>query len=776
MAKFLVIVESPAKAKTIQRILGRDYMVTASMGHVRDLSSEKIGKGKDALSGVDVTNDFEPRYDVLSNKAKTVKDIIKQSERVDTIFLCPDPDREGEAIAFHLRELMIDAGRDPGDFKRVTYHEITPRAINEAFRHPRDLDMNLVNSQQARRILDRVVGYKLSPLLWKKIKRGLSAGRVQSVAVRLVSEREKEIMAFIPREYHTVAGKFSTSEGFPAQLKFLDDKKVVCSAADLDRFDSKPKEYVHVANESEAKSIASKALALGTYVVSSYEEKQVKERPYPPFSTSNLQVAAAVRLGYDAKRTMSIAQQLYEGVGGSDHGLITYMRTDSFNVGKDAQDEARDFIKGKYGDDHYPAAPNVYASKKGAQEAHECIRPTEVSLTPDDAKSKLSDEQYKLYRLIWQRFVASQMAPAVYDAVACELEPEGQKPGVMTFRATGRKIAFAGWTAVYERDEDENASLPAMAVGQKVKTTSILPEKHVTEPPPRFTDATLVKLLEKEGIGRPSTYASIIAVIQDRGYVEKAGFGGRAPFKATTLGMLVTDSLVGHFPVIMDVGFTRDMEERLDDVSEGKVGHVKVLKDFYKEFMTELAKADIAMPTKKGGEVTTHPCPKCSEMMVKFLGRFGEFLACPKCKTKQNLDSDGNPKDPDADILPITCDKCGSKMMRAKGRFGEYIKCSAEGCKFTMGLTKAGMPKRKLAAEPTKLACPKCSKPMVVRISARGKMPKPKPFCSCSGFPKCRHAEELPADLKSVGEEVVKQWSALRELDRRDQALMRVEE
>lgn len=775
MAKFLVIVESPAKAKTIGRILGRDYVVTASMGHVRDLSSDKIGKGKDSLSGVDITHGFEPKYDVLSNKAKTVKDIIKMSEKVETIFLCPDPDREGEAIAFHLRELLVDAGRNPDDFKRVTYNEITPRAINEAFRHPRELDMNLVNSQQARRILDRIVGYKLSPLLWKKIKRGLSAGRVQSVAVRLVSEREKEILAFIPREYHTVAGKFSTGEEFPAQLKVLDEKKVVCSAADLDRFDSKPAEYIHVSNEADAKSISSKALGLGTYVVSSYEEKQVKERPYPPFSTSNLQAAAAVRLGYDAKRTMSIAQGLYEGVGGSDHGLITYMRTDSFHVSKDAQQEAQDFIKGKYGDDHYPPTPNVYASKKGAQEAHECIRPTDVALTPDDAKSKLSDEQYKLYRLIWQRYVASQMAPAVYDAVACELDPEGQPPGAMTFRATGRKIAFAGWTAVYERDEDENSSLPAMSVGQKVKTTSILPEKHVTEPPPRFTDATLVKLLEKEGIGRPSTYASIIAVIQDRGYVEKAGFGGRAPFKATTLGMLVTDSLVGHFQAIMDVGFTREMEERLDDVEEGKVEHVKVLKDFYKEFMTELGKADAAMPTKKGGEVTTHPCPKCSEMMVKFLGRFGEFLACPKCKTKQNLDADGKPKSPDADMLPITCDKCGSKMMRAKGRFGEYIKCSAEGCKFTMSITKGGQPKRKMEATQTAIKCPKCSKPMVVRVSARGKNPVPKPFVSCSGFPKCREAMPLPEDMKSVGEEVVRKWSALRELDRRDQSLMRVE-
>ena len=831
MGKNLVIVESPGKIKTIGKVLGKNYVVKASIGHIRDLPKGK-GKGTNAKDIIvaGIAKDFTPTYVNVEAKKKVISDLKKAASSADKVYLCPDPDREGEAIAWHLAEALE---LPPEKIVRVTFDEITPRGIKAGFAAPRQIDMDLVYSQQARRILDRIVGYKLSDLLWVKIVRGLSAGRVQSVAVRLLVEREKEIQAFIAECYWTVSAQFAhTGKIFDASLRAIDGKQVVSSADDLGKFKSGGMGTTGasgivrtlIGTAEEATAIAA-ALRVAKYEVSYYEVKEVQDRPYPPFATSQLQQAAANRLGFDAKRTMRIAQQLYEGVNLGDEGqvaLITYMRTDSFRVSPDALKECRDEIGSRFGAQYLPEKPNYYSARAGAQEAHECIRPTHVEMAPDSLKSVLTDEQFKLYRLIYQRFVASQMVPAVFDATTADIAALGANTRNAVFRATGRVLKFDGWLAIQggirashveasaadrekgdELDDDvsddaeESKSakapvakfdkapakaekkpgsqiLPPMKNGDKPKLEKLDPEEHFTQPPPRYTEASLVKKLEREGIGRPSTYATILSTIQDRGYAQKLGQGGRGSFMATPLARVVTDSLAGHFPSIMDLGFTRDMEEELDKVESSHLDWRKALQDFYGPFSKELAAAKIDMPnTKETSEPTDTKCPECGSMMEKRLSQYGFYLRCsraPECKATYRLDAQGNIQEK---IGPkptgLKCDLCGSDVVKSVGRFGAYLHCvkySDKQCTFTMKLNKENHPLRKFAPIPTALKCEKCKSPLVVRVTFRGK--NRRPFLSCSNFPKCRHAADLPPELAKQGEMAMAQWAVIDAKNKRD--------
>ncbi|MCK6474135.1 MAG: type I DNA topoisomerase [Planctomycetes bacterium] len=881
--KALVIVESPAKVRTIKKVLGRDYVVKASVGHVRDLTKSKKKDEKDAIV-IGIAKDFEPTYETLDSKRKVLDDLRKAAKDVETVYLCPDPDREGEAIAWHLKEALNLKAEQA---LRVTFDELTPRGIRAGFDHPRKIDMDLVNAQQARRVLDRIVGYKLSPLLWDKISRGLSAGRVQSVAVRLIVEREREIDEYQAQEYWKVAGRFAhAGQAFEAELRALDGRQVVSSADDLEKFrvqDDKVSvsgiQRALLGTVADAQAIV-EALAGKSFEVSSYEEKEVQDRPYPPFATSQLQQAAVNKLGYDTKRTMRIAQQLYEGVPLGEAGptaLITYMRTDSFRIAPDALNECRAYVEKAFGDKYVPEKPNFYSSRKGSQDAHECIRPTNVSLAPDEVKKYLSDEQYKLYRLIWQRYVSSQLRPAVWNATTCDLAAQGAGTRNAVFRATGRVLKFEGWLVVYggaqavaathldasaadrekgdeETDEAEDKPsrkrkkgpqiLPAMKTGDKPKADGIEAGQYFTQPKARFNEASLVKTLEREGIGRPSTYATIISTIQDRGYVEKVvfrgmlevpddvkglelvsgsargvanadtgtrvtlkigkfectvpkgkqlktadpskapppsqeppfvkGTGGRGSFVPTSLGMVVNDSLVGHFDhSIMNLGFTRMMEAELDKIEEAHLDWKVVLQEFYGPFTEDLAEAKEGIVATKGkGELTDVECPECSAPMERRLNRYGLYLRCskaPDCKGTLRLDAKGNIQAKAPNIpTGIKCDLCGSDVIRATGRFGPYLCCEKypeKQCTFTMRINKEGRPLRKFAPIPTNLTCEKCKSPMVVRITWRGKTRKP--FLSCSAYPKCRAAQDLPEELKKEGEIALAQW---RDTDARNQA------
>lgn len=771
--KKLVIVESPGKIKTINKILGSDYTVMASYGHVRDLPKSKLGIDLD---------DYSATY-VIDDKKKKVIDQIKAATGSETqLFLCSDPDREGEAIAFHLSEVL---GLPDARVHRVTFNEITPKAINDAFKAPRKIDMNLVNSQQARRFVDRIVGYQLSPLLWDKVLLKISAGRVQSVAVRLVSEREKEIQAFKADEYWTMAGTFTHSgQRFEAYLREFDDgrgqlRRVVQSAEDV----SAAKAGAEMTWFDRKADIGAAKLALQdptSVKVNEYETKEVVERAYPPFATSSLQQSSANLLGYDTKRTMQIAQDLYEGVPikGQPTALITYMRTDSFSVSKDAQEQAKQAILSAYGNEFYPDKPNYYKSKKGSQEAHECIRPAHVEITPTEAAHYLDAQHAKLYELIWRRFISSQMAPAVFDATACDIYVVAAKERG-TFRATGRRIKFEGWRRVGGYDKGKETILPLMKPGDAPGLEGLKEEQHFTEPPPRYNEASLVKTLESEGIGRPSTYSSILTTIQDRGYVVKAGTGGRAPLKATALGMVVTESLVGHMPLVMEIGFTRDMEDSLDDIEEGKTDYKKILKSFYKKFKAELDKAKKNMPSRKGGEKTDTPCPKCGKPMTKRLGRMGYFLTCDgeECGATLNVNEAGEVEERTTDKpTGIKCDKCGADVVMASSRFGQYLRCAKYGkgagdCGFTIGLTKDKLPRRRLTPIQTEVKCEKCHKDMVIRVAGRRKQPRP--FLSCSGFPKCKAAMDLPAALSAKGEEALAHFSANRAKDKHDAEILK---
>jgi len=801
--KSLVIVESPGKIATISKVLGRGFVVKASVGHVRDLPSKKKQDAKNSIV-VGVGQDFSPVYVTLPAKKKVLDGLKKALDGTNRVYLCPDPDREGEAIAWHLKEAL-----DLPDEQtyRVTFDEITPRGIKAGFKDPRKIDMDRVNAQQARRVLDRLVGYKLSPLLWKKMGRGLSAGRVQSVAVRLIVDREREIEAFKKDEYWTISATFRHAKvSFDAELRALDGKQVVSSADDLTKFKNNQISMSGIvrtllAKEEEAKSLA-EVLGKASFVVRTYDVKEAKDRPYPPFATSQLQQAAANRLGYDARRTMRIAQELYQGVVLGAQGataLITYMRTDSFRISQDALDDARNVVANRFGQDYLPEKPNFYASRKGGQDAHECIRPTHPELTPDDVQQHLTAEQNKLYRLIWQRFIASQMRPALFDAATCDIAAEGEGTRNAVFRANGRVLKFEGWLAVYgdrsgasshleakaedrtlgdettdtveepakgRKKKKQPQKLPAMQPGDKPENKSVEPVQHFTQPPPRYTEASLVKTLEREGIGRPSTYATIIATIQGRGYVEKQGSGGRGVFAPTPMGRAVNDRLVGFFDhSIMDLGFTRMMEEELDKIEEAHLDWKRVLHEFYGPFTKDLEKAVDGMASVKDeAEKTDVKCPECGEFMEKRLNRYGYYLRCTVegCKGTLRADAHGNVQEkPKPQATGLKCDLCGKDVVRAVGRFGPYLHCvdyPEKKCLFTMKLTKDGRPARKFAPLSTELKCEKCKGDLVIRVSARGKKKIPKPFLSCSAFPKCRFAADIPEELKGVGEKAVAQW------------------
>lgn len=654
----LVIVESPAKAKTVQRFLGKGYQVRASVGHIRDLL-------KSTLS-VDVDNDFTPKYRVPNEKKAVVKELKAQAATAEEVFLATDPDREGEAISWHLLEA---AEIDPAIARRVVFHEITRPAIEEAFGHPRDIDMQLVNAQQARRILDRLVGYSLSPLLWAKVRGRLSAGRVQSVAVRLIVDREREIDAFAPQEFWSIEAEL-TKHGdhvkkhhFFARLLKTDDQEV-----GLDK-------EMPLATEAEVKPLLAD-LEGAAWKVLKVKKGERRRNPPPPFTTSTLQQEASRRLNFTAKRTMSIAQQLYEGVdlnGDATVGLITYMRTDSTNVSALAQQEARELVAGKYGADYLPPEPPQYKTRtKGAQEAHEAIRPTSVMREPKAIESFLSKEQFKLYQLIWQRFVASQMAAAVYDTVSVDIEAKHEK--TYLFRAAGSVLRFAGFLVVYEEAKEEDAAapdpaegvgrrLPPLADGDVLDLIRLIPEQHFTQPPPRYTEATLVKALEEYGIGRPSTYAPTLATIQQRGYVVRED----KRLSPTETGILVNDLLVDHFPEIVDAGFTARMEEELDEIASGEREWVPVLREFYGPFAEQIKAAETDMPqVNTGPEYVGRDCPKCGKPLLMRYGRYGKFIGCsgfPECRHVE----------PILEKVGVACPKDGGDLIERKTRKGRVF-------------------------------------------------------------------------------------------------------
>jgi DNA topoisomerase-1 len=684
-------VESPAKARTIKKYLGRNFAVEASMGHVRDLPKSTLG--------VDTERGFAPQYVVPRDKSKTVKELRQRVQSARAVYLATDPDREGEAIAWHVRE-VTGAGDSGQPVFRVEFHEITPHAVQEAVQNPRDIDMRLVDAQQARRVLDRLVGYRLSPLLWKKVRRGLSAGRVQSVAVRLVVEREREIEAFVPVEYWSIEADLSKrpsgkkKDAFHAVLNQVRGKKPGLN------------------NGTQADEVM-QALDGAQYVVESVKKREAQRRPSPPFTTSTLQQEAARKLNFAARKTMLVAQQLYEGIdlgGEGSTGLITYMRTDSTNVASVAQQEAREVIAQRYGREFVPATPPTYARKSpGAQEAHEAIRPTLAARDPDSIKQFLASDQYKLYRLIWQRFIASQMANAVFDQTTVDVgagKPGQTAPRPYTFRATGSVIKFPGFISVYRvghdagdaEDEMDQAALPALAEGEDLDLLKLWPEQHFTQPPPRYTEATLVKMLEEQGIGRPSTYAPILSTIQDRGYVVKE----EKKFLPTELGIAVNDLLVEHFPGIVNVAFTSTMEGELDDVASGERRWQPVISEFYGPFEDALSEAETRVGrievSRPEPQRTGELCPESGHELVIRESRFGPFIACsgfPACRyTRPIVVSTG-----------VECPQCGQgQIVEKKSRKGRtFYSCSRyPDCDFS------------LWEKPVPLPCPQCGGLMTV--------------------------------------------------------------
>lgn len=703
MAKNLIIVESPAKVKTIKKFLGPNYMVQASVGHVRDLPKSSIG--------VDEEHDFTPQYEVISGKEKVVQGLREAAAKAETVYLAPDPDREGEAIAWHVAELVKDQN---SNIKRIQFNEITSRAVQEALKHPQDLNGHLFDAQQARRVLDRLVGYKLSPLLWKKIKRGISAGRVQSVALRLIVEREEERCAFIPEEYWV----FKTLLEGPVPPPFK---------ADLWKVKGK-KPIIPDAAAAEALEASFKDQP---YIVSAVEEKERQRGPLPPFITSTLQQAANQRLGYPAKRTMNIAQRLYEGLDLGERGttaLITYMRTDSVRIADEAQKAAATFIEAQYGKDYLaPGGKRHFKGKAGAQDAHEAIRPVDVTLTPDEVKPFLAPDQYQVYRLIWSRFMASQMAAARFHDTTVTVDC-----GPTQWRAKGERLLFPGFLAVMPRSKDEESSeLPPLTKGDELKLNKLTKEQKFTQPAPRFTEASLVRELEELGIGRPSTYATIISTLQDRDYVRLE----EKHFAPTDLGRVVCDHLREHFRTLMDVGFTAHMEELLDKVAEGEQDWVALLRDFSTDFNPTLAEAAKAMSQVKTGLSTDIACPECGKLLMVKFGKTGQFLACsgyPTCRFTSDYirDEKGNIQiqervKPEQEKVG-TCPKCGGDLVLKKARTGSrFIACS-------------NYPKCD-HAEPfsTGVPCPRegCDGMLVEKSSKRGKL-----FYSCGKYPQCDYA------------------------------------
>ena len=726
--KKLVIVESPTKQKTISKILGSDFIVRSSFGHVRDLPQHDMG--------VDIEHGFTPTYEPVERAKKILKELTTLAKAAPEIYLATDPDREGEAIAWHLIELL----KLPKErYQRIFFHEITPTAIKESFSHARKIDENLVNAQQARRVLDRIVGYKLSPLLWKKITRGLSAGRVQSVAVRLLAERAKEIADFKEQPYWTMQAQFEkpgTAPAFWARVTKYQGKNVEQTKTyKLFAEDYKVKNTVFDAPEKLAP--VSDLLRKGPNTVLKVEKKEVKQHPKPPFITSTLQQDAYNKLGFSSQKTMQTAQHLYEGieVEGQTVGLITYMRTDSFNVSKLLQEQTKKFIGQKYGEQFVPAKPNIFKSKvMGAQEAHEAIHPTDVRRTPQNLKPFLTADQYKLYELIWLRFVASQMADAVFNTVSIDIAAESEKDCVL--RATGRTVKFPGYLSIYkdedetQNEEDNSALLPMLAEGDELKLVEIKTKDHKTTPPPYYNEASLIKTLEKHGIGRPSTYAPTIKTIIDRKYIARQPKSNK--LVATDLGITVTDSLKGFFKEIMDLSYTAGVEEKLDKIAEGDQKWVELMASFYQNFAKDLDAADKGMQRPAAKE-TDEKCPICGKMMLKKRSRFGEYLVCSDdtCKGKINLTSTGEKVQPEK--TNEVCDKCGKPMVIRMGRRGKFLACSGyPACKNTFSLDAQGNKVASTGPIVTDRLCEKCGKPMVLRTSKRGE------FLGCSGYPKCK--------------------------------------
>jgi DNA topoisomerase-1 len=731
--KSLVIVESPAKAKTINKYLGSDFEVKASMGHVRDLPSKGIS--------VDIENNFEPTYEIVSGRRKVVAGLKTAAKSAAALYLATDLDREGEAIAWHLAEVL----KFPQDKTfRVVFNAITQSAIQQAFSAPGKIDKDKVDAQQARRILDRIVGYQISPLLWKKVARGLSAGRVQSVAVKMIVEREREIHAFKPQEYWLLPAVFTADlqNNYRTQwLEFL-----ASEGADKTPTVAKQQEWLtaHKAFKAEIHKVGTEcfqasnkeqaqhifdSLAGAEFKVANIEVKRSVSRAAPPFITSTLQQAAANRLGFSTKRTMMVAQQLYEGIDLGSMGalgLITYMRTDSTFISPEAIKASRDYIGNNIGKEYLPEKPNYFSSSKNAQQAHEAIRPTDPDMTPDDIKPYLTEEQYKVYDLVWRRFMASQMAEAQWDIT--NLEITAQTPiGVCEYRASGRRQIFAGFTKLWPASGTDQ-ELPAMKVGDAVAPIDIRTEQHFTKPPARYTEASLVKALEKEGIGRPSTYASIISTIQDRGYVEQTD----KKFYATATGEVVTDKLNEYFPRIMDMAFTRHMEEQLDKIEEQHLDWIAVLNEFYGPFKENLETAMEEMKHAKAELVPSeYDCPTCSSKLVYRFGKNGRFLSCskyPDCKYSAPVDKQG--KMIATELANVACPKCGKKMVAKQGRYGAFLGCEDyPNCKTIINLDKQG---NIVKEETTEHICPNCSKKMIKKSGRFG------PYLACEDYPNCK--------------------------------------
>ncbi|MEK6706214.1 MAG: type I DNA topoisomerase [Bdellovibrionota bacterium] len=708
--KALIIVESPSKAKTIQKYLGRDYVVKASVGHIKDLPKSKLG--------VDVEKGFSPDYQLITSKAKVISDLRKASESVPELFLATDPDREGEAIAWHINEELKTRGKK---VHRILFNSITKPAIIEAINHPTKLNTAKYHAQQARRVLDRLVGYKISPLLWEKVKRGISAGRVQSVALRMVVERDSEINKFKPEEYWSIDGTFK-KDGveFDASLFKIDGADPVL-----------PNKQTTDELIENIKNV--------DWRISSIEYKERSRRPYPPFITSRLQQDAARKLGFSAKKTMAVAQRLYEGLDLGDlgtHGLITYMRTDSVRIDPSALSAVREHIAVEYGKEYLPSEPNFYKSKKSAQDAHEAIRPASLEFKPEKIQRYIEKDDFRLYQLIWNRFVASQMNAAIYDQTAVDISSKDRKGREQVFRAAGSVLKFAGFTAVYmvdleddDKDQPKSGSalkLPAIKEGDAVVLNSTLPDQHFTQAPPRYTDASLIRDLEEKGIGRPSTYAAILSNLQDREYVEKR----ENRYYPSELGVVVTDLLVASFPDILNTEFTADMENQLDDIEDGKADWQKTLEKFWKPFEKTLERAKKYMKNIKRQEVPTDiNCEKCGQTMVIKWGKQGSFLACsnyPDCKNTQDFKKD---EKGDIEIIPKEytdkkCEKCGNQMVIKNGKYGKFVACSDyPNCKFTLPVTLG-------------IKCPACKEGEMAQRQSRYR----RVFYSCSKWPNCTFA------------------------------------
>ena len=724
MGKSLIIVESPAKARTIHKILGREFMVKASVGHIKDLPENRLG--------VDIKRNFTPQYVIIKGKEKVIRELKALSRKADRIYLAPDPDREGEAIAWHIAEEVGDGK----EIHRLLIHEVTPRGIREALKNPRELQESLYRAQQARRILDRLVGYKLSPLLWQKVKRGLSAGRVQSVALRLICEREKEIRDFVPQEYWSITAELrhpSSTSPFEARLTRIQGKKA------------------EIPDEGRAQAIIS-SLRGERFIVERVQRKERRRNPPPPFITSTLQQEASRRLRFSVKKTMAIAQQLYEGVELGELGrvgLITYMRTDSVRIAPEAIEGVRKAIVRLFGEDYLPKGPNRFRSRKGAQEAHEAIRPASFDLPPEKVKPHLSRDQFLLYKLIWDRFLACQMKEALIDQTTVEI-----KAGECLFTATGHLLKFPGFLIVYEEkgEDEEEGILPPMKEGDELELIELVPKQHFTQPPPRYTESSLVKELEEKGIGRPSTYATIITTLLERGYVELKD----RKFHPTSLGLLVSELLVESFPAIMDVGFTARMEEKLDDIEAERVSWTEVLEEFYRSFSQDLQKAEREMREVRKERIPTDiRCELCGSPMEIRWGKYGEFLSCsafPQCKNAKMFvrDEEGRIKIV-KENTDERCPKCGGPMVVKEGKFGRFlacerypecdgtkplgtgVKCPVEGCggeiverRTRKGRTFYGCSRYPecnfvLWQRPVPRPCPQCGSPYLLEARRRGK-------------------------------------------------------